>query len=105
MEGNLNCQPLLTSLMMKHCDLDHLTGLHGYINKKKDGALTNDTEEKQKKKQGGGNVKNNFAGMNLKSAPSSITSNVISMFDVPVKVSYVGTNKPMSTYAMLDTCI
>ena len=39
------------------CNLDHPTGLHGYIHWKKYGALTNDTEEKQ----GGGNLKNNLA--------------------------------------------
>ena len=41
------------------CNLDYPTGLHGYIHKKKDGALTNDTEEKQ----GGSNLRSNFAGM------------------------------------------
>ena len=70
------------------CNLDHPTGLHGYIHKKKGGA-TNDTEEKQR----GSNLKSNFAGMDFKSASASITSNVISMCVVPVKVSYAGTKK------------
>ena len=48
----------------RDCNLDHPTGLHGYIDKKRGGALTNDTEEKQ----GGGNLKSNFAGMDFKSA-------------------------------------
>ena len=34
----------------KVCNLDHPTGLHGCISKKKDGASTNDTEEKEGKK-------------------------------------------------------
>ena len=66
--------------------------------------MKNDTEEKQDKKQIGDNVKGNFAGMDLKSAPASITSNVISMCVVPVQVSYAGTKKQISIYAMLDNC-
>ena len=42
--------------------------------------------------------------MDFKSASASITSNVISMCVVPVKVSYAGTKKQISTYAMLDNC-
>ena len=49
-------------------------------------------------------MKSNFAGMDLKSASASITSNVISMCVVPVKVSYAGTKNQISTYAMLDNC-
>ena len=64
---------------------------------KKDGSLTNDTVEKQ----GGSNLKSNFAGMDLKAASARITSNVISMCFVLVKVSYAGTKKQISTYAML----
>ena len=81
-------------------NLDHPTGLHGYIHKKKGGALTNDTEEKQ----GGSNLKSNFAGMDFKSASANITFNVISMCVVPVKVSYAGSKKQISTYAMLANC-
>ena len=62
--------------------------------------MTNDTVEKQ----GGSNLKSNFAGMDLKSASARITSNVISMCVVPVKVSYAGNKKQISTYAMLDNC-
>ena len=82
------------------CNLDHPTGSHGYIHKKKDDSLTNDAEEKQ----GGSNLKSNFAGINLKSTPASITSNVSSMCFVHVKVSYGRTKKQISTYAMLDNC-
>ena len=74
--------------------------MHGYIHKKKDGAMTNDTVEKQ----GGSDLKSNFAGMDLKSASARITSNVISMCVVLVEVSYAGTKKQISTYAMLDNC-
>ena len=66
--------------------------------KKKDGSLTNGTVEKQ----GGINLKSNFAEMDLKSDSARITSNVISMCVVLVKVSYAGTKKQISTYAMLD---
>ena len=66
--------------------------------KKKDGSLTNGTVEKQ----GGSNLKSNFAEMDLKSDSARITSNVISMCVVLVKVSYAGTKKQISTYAMLD---
>ena len=82
------------------CNLDHPTGLHGYIHKKKGGVLTNDTEGKQR----GSNLKINFAGMNLKSASENITPNVISMCSVPVKASYAGSKKQISTYAVLDNC-
>ena len=82
------------------CNLDHPTGLHGYIHKKKGGALTSDTEQKQ----GGSNLKSNFARMDFKSASVSITSYVINMCVVPVKVSYTRTKKQSSTYAMLDNC-
>ena len=41
--------------------------------------------------------------MEFKLASASITS-VISMCVVPVKVSYAGTKKQISTYAMLDNC-
>ena len=82
------------------CNLDHPTGLHGYIHKKKGGALTSDTEQKQ----GGSNLKSNFAGMDFKSASASITSSVINMCVVPVKVSYARTKKQISAYAMLDNC-
>ena len=82
------------------CNLDYPTGLHSDIHKKKDGALTNDTEEKQR----GSNLKSNFAGMGLKSASASITSNVICMCVVPVKLSYAGTKKQVSTYALLNNC-
>ena len=61
-------------------------------------------EEKWCLDKEGGNVKSNFAGMDLKSASASITSNVISMCVVPVKVSYAGTKNQISTYAMLDNC-
>ena len=49
-------------------------------------------------------MKSNFTGMDLKSASARITSNVISMCLVPVKVSYAGTKKQISTYAMLSNC-
>ena len=62
--------------------------------------MTNDAVEKQE----GSNLKSNFAGMDLKSASSRITSNVISMCVVLAKVSYAGTKKQISTYAMLDNC-
>ena len=42
--------------------------------------------------------------MNLKLASASITSNVSSMCVVPVKVSYMGTKKQISTYALLNNC-
>ena len=83
------------------CNLDHPTELHGYIHKKKDGALTNDIEQKQ----GGSNLKSNFAGMDLKSASANITPNFISMCVLLVKVSYAGTKKQISTYAMLDNLV
>ena len=58
----------------KVCNLDHPTGLHSRISKKKDGASTNDTEEKEgKKKPGGDKVKSNFAEMDFKSASAHIT--------------------------------
>ena len=82
------------------CNLDHPTELHGYIHKKKGGALTNDIEQKQ----GGSNLKSNFGGMDLKSASANITPNFISMCVLLVKVSYAGTKKQISTYAMLDNC-
>ena len=72
------------------CNLDHLTGLHGYILKKKDTTSSNDPEQKQDKKYGGDNVKSNFAEMDLKSASASITSNAINMYVVPIKMSYAG---------------
>ena len=61
---------LTTRLLLRKCQVcnfDHPTGLHGYIHKKKDGALTNYTEEKQ----GGSNLKINFAEMDLKSASAT----------------------------------
>ena len=42
--------------------------------------------------------------MDFQSASANIISNVISMCVVPVKVSYVRSNKQISTYAMLDNC-
>ena len=62
--------------------------------------MKNDTEEKQ----GGSDMKIKFAGIDLKSSSASITYNIISMCAVPVKVSYAGTKKQISTYAMLDNC-
>ena len=63
--------------------------------------MTNDTVEKQ----GGSNLKRNFAGMDLKLASAMTASNVISMYIVLVKVSYAGTKKQISTYAMLDNLV
>ena len=63
--------------------------------------MTNDTEEKQ----GDSNLKSNITQMDFKSASASITSNVISMCVVPVKVSYAETKKQISTYVMLGNCI
>ena len=40
----------------------------------------------------------------LKSVSSGITSKVISMYVVPIKVSHRETEKEISTYAMLDSC-
>ena len=42
--------------------------------------------------------------MDFKSASANITSNIISLYVVPVKVSYARTNKQISTYSMLDNC-
>ena len=42
--------------------------------------------------------------MDLKSASASITSNVISMCVVPVKVSCAGTKKQIPTYVILNNC-
>ena len=42
--------------------------------------------------------------MDLKSVSARTTSNVISTCVVLVKVSYAGTKKQISTYAMLDNC-
>ena len=81
-------------------NLAHPTGLNGYIHKKKDGVLINGTREKQ----GSINLKSNFAGMDLKSATASITSNFSTMCVAPVKVSYAGTKKQISTYIVLDKC-
>ena len=55
-------------------------------------------------KQGGSNLKSNFAGMDLKSPSANITPNFISMCVLLVKVSYAGSKKQISTYAMLDNC-
>ena len=63
--------------------------------------MTNDTVEKQ----GGSNLKSNFAGMDLKLASARTASNVISMYIVLVKVSYAGTKKQISKYAMLDNLV
>ena len=93
------CKELQHTKKSQICNLEHPTS--GYI-PKKDGASTNDTEKKQGKKQGGDNVKINLAEMDLKSASASITSNVISISVVPVKVSYVRTKKQTSAYAILE---
>ena len=51
-----------------------------------------------------GNVKTNFAEMDVKSASRNMASKITSMCVVPVQVTHVETKREFSTFAMIDNC-
>ena len=52
-----------------------------------------------------GNVKTNFAEMDVKSASGNMASKITSMCFVPVQVTHVETKREFSTFAMIGNCI
>ena len=94
----------------KICNQKHLTGLHGFVPKRKgrNNSVTTSAAYPTENDNLGANsvlVVSNVADMDAKCASAGISAKIISMCIVPVnKIGHAGTKKEVSTLAMLDNC-
>ena len=103
MSDSHNARACKRWLSCSSCKGNHPTHLHCYIPKvmkdKADGSQDNSDS---------GNIKSNYATLDNDVKCASTTaksgSKVISMCIVPVKIKHGGSNKMVTTYAVLDNC-
>ena len=88
------------------CKQKHPFSLHGYVPKKKAGVTTKETFEADKNKtlSAVDNGGKNYTASDMKCVSTGISSKIISMCVVPIRVNNRETKKEISTYTMLDNC-